>query len=258
VGHVTILVATGLRREARLMAGPGVTVIAGGGDTARLERELEMLAGSAAAILSSGLAGALDPSLNVGDVVIGTECVVTADRSPAKAGVQQQPSDWALAFAGELNKKESEKSNLLGRKLERLLIGARAGLIAASNHPLAAAEMKAALFAETGALAVDMESHIAARVARRHGLPFAALRVISDPADATLPPAALAGMRPDGGIAVSAILGSLLQNPAQLPALIRTARDAEKAFRALGRVHDMLRCFGIGGLDPSKLALDMA
>ena len=51
---MTILIATGLRREARLMAGPGVTVIAGGGDAARLERELEMLAGSAQAILSSG------------------------------------------------------------------------------------------------------------------------------------------------------------------------------------------------------------
>jgi adenosylhomocysteine nucleosidase len=132
------------------------------------------------------------------------------------------------------------------------------GTITGSDHPLATAEMKGALFTETGALAVDMESHIAARVAKRHGLPFAALRVISDTADTTLPPAALAGMRPDGGIALGAIVASLVQNPAQLSALIRTARDAEKAFRALGRVHDMLRCFGVGGLDPGKLALDMA
>jgi hypothetical protein len=95
-----------------------------------------------------------------------------------------------------------------------------------------------------------MESHIAARVAARHGLPFAALRVISDAADTTLPPAALAGMRPDGGIAIGAVLASLVQNPAQLPALIRTARDAEKAFRTLGRVHDALRGLGIGRLDP--------
>ncbi len=35
--------------------------------------------------------------------------------------------------------------------------------------------------------AVDMESHVAARVAARHGLPFAALRVISDPASRSLP-----------------------------------------------------------------------
>ena len=41
---------------------------------------------------------------------------------------------------------------------------------------------KAALRATTGADAVDMESHIAARYAEQHSLPFAALRVISDPA----------------------------------------------------------------------------
>ncbi len=41
---------------------------------------------------------------------------------------------------------------------------------------------KAALHSETGAAAVDMESHIAAAYAAEAGLPFAALRVISDPA----------------------------------------------------------------------------
>ena len=239
------------------MAGPGVTVIAGGGDAARLERELDMLAGSASAILSSGLAGALDPALKVGDVVIGTECFSAADRSPAEAGVQLQQPDWAPAFAGEPEEERSGTGGL-ARKLSKLLIGVHIGLVAASDRPLAAAEAKAAVFAKSGALAVDMESHIAKQVAKRHGLPFAALRVISDPADTTLPPAALAGLRPDGGIAIGAVLTSLAQNPSQLPALIRTARDADKAFRALRRVHDMLRCFGVGRLDTGKLALDMA
>jgi hypothetical protein len=124
--------------------------------------------------------------------------------------------------------------------------------------PLSTAADKSAAFSQTGALAIDMESHVAARVAARHSLPFAALRVISDAADTTLPAAALAGMRPDGGIAIGAVLSSLVRNPAQLPALIRTARDAEQAFRALGRVHDVLRRFGIGRLDPGQLALDMA
>lgn len=228
---MTILIATGLLREARMMAGPGVTAIAGGGDAARLERELEVLAGSASAILSSGLAGALHPELNVGDVVIGEE----------GAGGVSSPSGLALRH-----------------RLERLVPEARAGLVLGSDTPVANAGEKAALYRSTAALAVDMESHVAARVAARHGLPFAVLRVISDSADATLPAAALAGMRPDGGIAIGAILASLARDPAQIPALIRTGRDAEKAFRALGRVHDMLRGFGIGRLDPGQLALDMA
>jgi adenosylhomocysteine nucleosidase len=230
VGHVTILIATGLRREARLMAGPGVTVIAGGGDAARLERDLDALAGSATAILSSGLAGALDPELRIGDVVIGGE----------------QPGTASL-----------RASIALRHKLGSLVQEAHAGLVLGSDTPIANAGEKAALHRTIGALAADMESHVAARVAARHSLPFAAVRVISDAADATLPPAALVGMRPDGGIAIGAILASLARNPGQIPALIRTARDAEKAFGALGRLHDMLRGFGIGRLDPRQLALDM-
>lgn len=255
---MTILIATGLRREARLMAGPGVMVIAGGGDAARLERELEMLAGSASAILSSGLAGALDPSLKIGDVVIGSiapspprgEGWGEGERASARA----RTSDSAGHPLPTLSLKEEGLRGMLQRSVPEAYLG----LIIGSDVPIATASDKAATFSQTSALAVDMESHIAARVAARHGLPFAALRVISDAADTTLPPAALAGMRPDGGIAIGAILASLVQNPTQLPELIRTARDAEKAFGALGRVHDVLRGFGIGRLDPGQLALDMA
>ena len=37
-----------------------------------------------------------------------------------------------------------------------------------------------------------------------------------------LPPAALVAMKPDGGIALGRVLGSLLRHPLQVPALIRT------------------------------------
>jgi hopanoid-associated phosphorylase len=226
---VTLLVATGLRREARRIASAGVVAIAGGGDAARLEAQIEALAGSAVAILSSGLAGALSPLLVAGDIVIGTGLV---DQPP----IASRLADW----------------------LVRKLPDARVGLIAANDRPVADAAAKAALHARTGALAVDMESHVAARVAARHKLPFAALRVISDRAGDSLPPAALVGMRADGAIAVGAVIGSLLRHPLQLPALLRTAREAEAAFRALGRVHDVLRSAGIGRLDPRELAFDMA
>lgn len=228
MGHVTLLVATGLRREARLIAGRGIIAIAGGGDADRLERELDMLAGSATALLSSGLAGALAPDLDVGDVVIGGDCF----------GVDTTPS----AFPGQL---------------ARWLPEARLGLIAAGDTPAATADEKQLLHARTSALAVDMESHVAARVAARHGLPFAALRVISDTADESLPPAALAGMQPDGRVAIGPVIAALARNPRQLPSLVRTARNADKALRTLGGLHDMLRGRGIGRLDPRQLALDM-
>ena len=94
---------------------------------------------------------------------------------------------------------------------------------------------KQALASATGALAVDMESHIAARLAAAHGLPFAALRVICDPAGRAIPPAAIAGMREDGGTDLGAILRALLRDPGQLPAMIRLAGDARTAFSFLAR-----------------------
>ena len=99
---------------------------------------------------------------------------------------------------------------------------------------------KDVLYQTTDAIAVDMESHIAARVAARHGLPFIAIRTISDTALETLPPAALVGMNPDGSMALGKVLASLARRPGQLPALIRTGRSAELAFKSLADVHQKL------------------
>ncbi len=87
-----------------------------------------------------------------------------------------------------------------------------------------------------------MEGKIAARVAARHELPFATVRAISDRADHPLPPAALVGMRPDGSMAIGAVMASLARQPGQLPALVRTAWEAERGFRAL------LRCYRVLGI----------
>jgi hypothetical protein len=98
---------------------------------------------------------------------------------------------------------------------------------------VAQAAQKEVLYRTTGAAAVDMESHVVARVAGRHRLPFAVARVVSDPARRSLPPAARVGTRTDGRIDFAAVLGSLLAQPWQLPALVRTGLEAERAFRAL-------------------------
>jgi adenosylhomocysteine nucleosidase len=121
---------------------------------------------------------------------------------------------------------------------------------------VATAAQKAALHRTTGAVAIDMESHIAARIARRHGMPFVSARVISDAAHRTLPPAARVGMRRDGRMDLSAVLRSLLAAPWQLPALIRTGLEAELGFRALLRGHRLLGR-GLGGPNVGKLPLDV-
>ncbi|MBX9815337.1 MAG: phosphorylase, partial [Sphingomonas sp.] len=66
--------------------------------------------------------------------------------------------------------------------------------------------------------------------------PFAFARTISDRADESLPPAAQVGMRPDGKVALGRVLASLAARPGQLPELLRTAKSAGAAFKALERV----------------------
>ena len=204
-----ILIATGLKREARLLAGPDAHVIAGGGDGERLRRELEAAAPSASAILSAGLCGALSPGLKPSDWIVAME-VIAADDGRHIA----TDKAWNIA-------------------LMKALPGARAGLVLGSDVMIADAARKARAHDHTGAMAVDMESHIAGEVAAKHGLPFAVARVVSDAADRSLPKAAQAGMAADGGMDIRAVLLALARDPRQLPALVRVGGEADVAFNAL-------------------------
>jgi adenosylhomocysteine nucleosidase len=259
---VTILVATGLQKEAAILGGRGVTVIAGGGDGGRLERELEAAVAGANMLVSCGLAGALAPGLKAGDLVIGEYCPGEGapgrivPRTILERAGHVQPGAGPVTQVPQLGPGLRRGSDLV-EALRQHLTGAHVGTITGSDAIVASVPEKQSLYATTGALAVDMESHIAVRVAARHGLPFAIVRVISDAADHALPPAALVGMRPDGGIALGAVLGSLARNPRQLPALIRTGGDAGRAFAALRRVGDVLGRLGIGLADDLELPLNM-
>ena len=94
---------------------------------------------------------------------------------------------------------------------------------------------KARLYRETGALTVDMESHVVAQAARRHGLKFAVLRVVSDTASANLPSAVLDGLKPDGDPNLAGVLKGLARRPRGLPGLIRLGRmTAGLALKSLG------------------------
>src|SRR5205814_7437175 len=101
------------------------------------------------------------------------------------------------------------------------------------DAPVVAQADKRALHESAGTVAVDMESHIAAKIAARYGVPFAACRVIIDPAERTLPPAALVGMRADGRPDVFAVIRSLCQQPRQMFSLLRVVADLPAARSAL-------------------------
>jgi len=98
---------------------------------------------------------------------------------------------------------------------------------------VASVAAKRALRERTGAAAVDIESGAVARTAAAHGIPFAVLRAICDPADRALPPAAQVALDPGGEINAWRVLGSVTAHPAQLPALLALAVDAAAAKRSL-------------------------
>ena len=203
-----ILAVTGLAREARLIARPQLAIAVGGGDSRALRTRIESAVDAGARrIISMGVCGALDPSLAVGDCIVATE-VVTEDESFVTHHA------WT-------------------RELLARIPAAQPGAVAGTDTIVADGAAKTRLHHVTRAATVDMESHVAARVARERGLPFAAVRVVSDSAERALPPAALIAMSPTGGIDFYALLHSLCVNPGQIPALLRTAWEAEKAFRVL-------------------------
>jgi hopanoid-associated phosphorylase len=200
-----ILAATGLLSEAKVIQREGVRVIAcgGHGEVLRTRLASEIAANRPSGLLSIGLAGGLAPDLAVGQIVIGTA-----------VGPLTANTDWAAQL-------------IAGNP------GTASGPIAGVAAPAASVAEKAALHAATGAIAVDMESHIVAEVAAAHGLPFAILRVIGDSAADTLPAAARVPLRPDGGVAMPAVLAAVVRRPWEIPALIRLAAATGRALKRL-------------------------
>ena len=208
-----VLAVAGMAFEARIAKGPGVeAVFAARADL--LERAIsEALARGCSGIISFGTAGGLAPDLKPGTVIIAS--VVSGP-----LGKIETDPEWSArlfdAFAG---------TPVSGRAVR----GRMAGVAA----PLAGEREKSALYRSTGALAVDMESHIAGAIAAARGLPFAVCRAIVDPAWRSLPRAATAGLRDDGTTTVLPILRELLRQPSQLGALLRLAGDARVARTSL-------------------------
>jgi hopanoid-associated phosphorylase len=221
-----VVAVTGMAFEARIARGEGVeAVFAARADL--LERALaEALARGASGVVSFGTAGGLGADLTPGTLIV-------ADAIEGPFGRARTDASWSARIAAAL-----AASPLAPR--------VRFGTLAAVTAPLVTVEQKAALHLEAGALAVDMESHIAAAMAEARGLPFVACRAIVDPAWRSLPSAATAGLRDDGTTALMPILAELLKAPWQLAAMIRLAADASAARATLTGARRVLgRAFGL-------------
>jgi hypothetical protein len=126
------------------------------------------------------------------------------------------------------------------QKLLRTIPDAVSGMLLGVPAPIANPDEKRELYLKTGAIAVDMESHIVAAVGFEHELPVAAIRVITDPAKRALPVSAVAAMRPNGTTNIGAMLCAVMTRPRELPALFQTALDARAARATLVRGRNLL------------------
>jgi adenosylhomocysteine nucleosidase len=217
-----MIVVVGMAFEARIAAGLGVPIICGG-DGKHLAADLtHAMAAGCGGLISFGVAGGLAPGLKPGSCVIGSSVL---------DGEVERPTDsrWS-------------------QRLTRMIPGSVLGAIAGVREPLAFASEKQELHEKTGALIVDMESHIVARTAAQHGVPVAAIRVVVDPVTRTIPRSALAGTRSDGTIDPVAVVRSLMRYPRDLMGLIRMSFDARAARAALVRGSGLLGP-GLGLLD---------
>ncbi|WP_334041760.1 phosphorylase [Burkholderia ambifaria] len=208
-GTLPVIAVTGMAFEARIARGHGVeAVFAARAD--RLERALaEATARGCAGIVSFGTAGGLAPDLAPGALVI-------ADAIDGPFGRVQTDPAWSARLVAALH------DTPVWARVTR-------GTMAAVSAPVISEQEKTSLHRSMGALAVDMESHIAAAFAASRGVPFAVCRAIVDPAWRTLPRAATAGLRDDGSTAILPILRELLKQPSQLGPLLQVAGDARAA-----------------------------
>lgn len=162
--------------------------------------------------MSFGLAGGLDPDLPPGTLILADRVV------DGEGQFLSTDSAWRASLASRLAP-----------------LAPRIRAVADGGAVVASSQAKHALFVTSEAAAVDMESATVGRLAAAAGLPFAVVRVIADPASRSLPPAALAGMGPEGQVRPLAVLAELLRHPGQFPALLGLARDTAAAMAALRR-----------------------
>jgi nucleoside phosphorylase len=215
-----VLVLTGLEVEARRLAAHlslgrvvetpwphyragGLEVVAVGLAASHLAERLASGAARPALVVSAGVCGALAPHLPAAALVV-PEAVVDPDGSR-----------WPTAAWPALR---------------------RQGTLLTVREPVARPEAKARLWAETGALAVDMESAAVLRWAREAGRPAVVVRAVADTAAEALASDVLALVGPAGAVRAGRTLGLALRRPHVLAGALALGRATDHALRAVARV----------------------
>lgn len=222
-------IVAALASEARALA-PGHPALVTGGEVVQLEDEslltvsgmgwdaahagaLRLARAGATAFASFGTAGALDPSLECGAVLVPRE-VHGPEGEPLPTHAR-----WREAVLAAMPH-DCQLSD---------------GPLLTSREPIGARLDKAIAWRESACVAVDMESAAVARFAADAAVPFLVLRVIVDTAADELPEAVLAASRA-GQVAIGRLLVGLALAPWSIAAVRELARRFRVACDMLSRL----------------------
>ncbi|MGC8743032.1 MAG: hypothetical protein ACP5T0_04040 [Verrucomicrobiia bacterium] len=187
-----------LKQEAKYFnPPPGIQLFYCGMGNKNAEKFInELLKNSRPSILfTCGLAGALNPGIKLNSIVFSA----------------------------------SEELALLFNQLDAI-----EGRFYCSNRVICSSKEKLALYRETGADAVEMESGIIKEICKRHNIPAVTVRVISDIAQEDLPLDFNDYIDENGDIKISKILMKIATNPQLAARLINFQKQTDNAARALG------------------------
>ncbi len=195
-------------------------IICVGGVGAKNATSASQLAHSkgATTLIRWGCAGALDPQLSAGDLVLPNQ-ICNQD---------------GLSI---------DSSGHLSQQLQGLIsteISVHRGRLTQAPSMITTASQKLNLFKSSTAIAVDMESYSIGKYAQQHQLDFIAVRTIADEAQTNLPQPILAAIDSAGNINNSKVLLNSLLQPWTILPLLRIGLHFNKAQKTLSTLADKL------------------
>jgi len=179
------------------------------------------------AVIHVGLAGALSPLLQVGDLVIGKEVHGTSSFEPSPtllAAALQIRLDGVRAYTGTVI--TQDEILFRGADKQRLAL----------EHPLNAVGC------------VDMESAAIAAACSERQIPFLVVRSISDRLDEDLPLDFNCFHDRNGNLMIGKLLASSALHPASLPGLVELRRRTRLCAEHLARFVEQLVQTRIAGM----------
>jgi adenosylhomocysteine nucleosidase len=209
--ELTTLTSKKIDKGQCLLFADKMLVAYSGAGPANAQAAAELLvAQGATRLISWGCAAALSAALKPGDLVLADKLVDAEGGTAAKFCVC---TDW-----------HSHTKSMLAP-----FITVHTGGLAESKSIVSSSKDKTQRQAMTGAVALDMESIAIAKVAKQHGHPFLAIRVIADPVDMSLPRAISYALNDQGDMVLGKLLLFLALHPAELPNLIKLGRHFRAA-----------------------------